>query len=64
MSQESEIRVEEATLASEDKGTWKEGDVANDLGNREKGNQKRKQGSGRGPVVNIVEAWSKREEKS
>ena len=47
MSQEPKIRVEEATSASEDLkeyGSGKEGDVANNLGNREKGNQKRKGG--------------------
>ena len=46
MSQESEIRVEEATSANEDKRIWKceEGDVANNLGNREKGSQRRQRG--------------------
>ena len=45
MSQESEIRGKEATSASEGEkeyGNGKEGDVANDLGNREKDDRKRK----------------------
>ena len=37
-------------------GSGQKGDVANDLGNREKDDQKGEGGLGRGPVVNIVEA--------
>ena len=45
-------------------GSGKKGDVANDLGNREKGDRKRERGSGHRPVVNIVETQREREEKS
>ena len=60
MSQESEIRVKEATSASEGRGIWKwkEGDVVNRIERRAIGKE---EGVGRGPVVNTVEAWSKGE---
>ena len=65
MSQESEIRVKEATSASEGKeeyGSGTEGDVVNDLGNREKSDRKGR-GSGHRSVMNMAEIRRK-EEKS
>ena len=44
-------------------GSGKEGDVVNDLGNRKKEDRKRKEGSGHGPVVNMMGTWRKGEEK-
>ena len=60
MSQESEIRVKEATSASENKGVWKwkEGDMTDDSGMERRviGRGRR---SGYEPIANIVETWKK-----